>query len=252
MIRVITATHKPYWMPTDPLYLPLQVGRAGHLTFDIAGDDTGDHISGKNANYCELTGLYWAWKNLDVSYLGLDHYRRHFTLQRFSKRKQDVLSEADAREILKTTDVILPKKRHYIIETTYSQYAHAHHAVDLDVTRVILTEKYPEYVNAFDRVMKQRAGHRFNMFIMKRGLADQYCTWLFSVLFELESRLDIHDYTDNDKRVFGFVGERLLDVWLLKNGISYKELPYIFLDRQNWIDNGLRFIGRKIKGAKLT
>lgn len=246
MIRVITAAHKPYWIPKDPMYLPLHVGRACHPPFDIAGDDTGDNISEKNANYCELTGLYWAWKNLDASYLGLDHYRRHFTLHRFSKQKQDVLSEAEAREIFKTTDVILPKKRHYIIETNYSQYAHAHHAADLDVTRDILTEKYPEYVKTFDCVMRRRSGHRFNMFIMKRELADQYCTWLFSVLFELESRLDIRDYTDNDKRVFGFVGERLLDVWLIKNNIDYKDVPYIFMEKQNWFKKIIMFIGRKI------
>ena len=66
-------------MPSDICYLPLHVGKNGKEGFGYRGDDTGENISWKNPNYCELTGLYWAWKNLDVDYLGLVHYRRHFS-----------------------------------------------------------------------------------------------------------------------------------------------------------------------------
>lgn len=31
----------------------------------MIGDDTGDNISDKNREYCELTGIYWTWKNYD-------------------------------------------------------------------------------------------------------------------------------------------------------------------------------------------
>ena len=96
-----------------------------------------------------------------------------------------------AQRLLSQSDVLLPKPRHYWIETNYSQYAHAHHARDLDATREILAERWPEYLPAFDAGMKRTWGHRFNMFIMKRSLADAYCAWLFDVLFELEKRLDI-------------------------------------------------------------
>ena len=98
--------------------------------------------------------------------------------------------------------------------------------------------------------MKRTSGHRFNMFIMKRELCDQYCAWLFDILFELEKRLDITDYNDNDRRVFGFVSERLLDVWLETNGIKYKDIPYIFLEKENWITKGAAFIKRKLEGGK--
>ena len=57
-----------------------------------------ENISQLNPYYCELTGLYWAWKNLDCDYLGLVHYRRYFT-----KKNQFY------RENLKIDEVVLNK-----------------------------------------------------------------------------------------------------------------------------------------------
>ena len=287
-VKIIVATHKPYWMPEDPMYYPLQVGAEGKDPIGISGvkpdsvvdrpgddpdskksgsadakglsfhgdsgewflrDNTGDNISRKNANYCELTGLYWAWKNLDAQYIGLAQYRRHFSIKRGSKDRHDILTKEQAEQLLASSDVLLPIPRNYWIETNYSQYIHAHHAIDLDTTRQILAGRYPEYIPAYDRIMKKTTGHRFNMFIMKRDKADAYCTWLFDVLFELESRLDISEYSDNDKRVFGFVAERLLDVWLETNQIKYKDIPHIFMERTNWITKGAAFLKRKLQGG---
>ena len=249
-VKVIVASHKAYWMPSDELYVPVQVGAEGKEDLGFTPDNTGDNISAKNPNYCELTGLYWAWKNLPCDYLGLAHYRRHFTAIRGTDDRRDVLTIDQARDLLGHVDVLLPKKRNYLIETNYKQYIHAHHAIDLDETRRIIEEKYPEYLAAYDASMKRTKGHRFNMFIMKKDLADRYCTWLFDILFELEKRLDISEYSENDQRVFGFVAERLLDVWLDANEIKYKDIRYMYLERQNWIAKGVKFVMRKIKGKK--
>ena len=261
-IKVIVATHKKYWMPNDSMYLPVQVGAEGivddqgqSLDLGYTKDNTGDNISSKNANYCELTGLYWAWKNIDSDYMGLAHYRRHFTASAFAfiDKKERVITKAQLEKIIegnKEIEILLPKPRNYWIETNYSQYAHAHHAIDLDTTRIILQELYPEYVKAYDKSMKRTIGHRFNMFIMKSNIFDEYCSWLFDVLFELEKRLDISSYNKNDSRVFGFVSERLLDIWIETNGHKYKELPYVFMESQNWLVKGGNFVKRKIKGEK--
>lgn len=251
-IKVIVATHKKYWMPKDPLYVPIRVGAEGKEDmFGYTPDNTGENISHKNANYCELTGLYWAWKNLDCEYLGLAHYRRHFTMLNGTNDRRDVLSLDQARSLFSDIGVVLPTKRNYWIETNYQQYVHAHHAEDLDETRKILEERYPGYIPAYDSCMKKTTGHRFNMFIMKKEIADQNCAWLFDVLFELEERLDISTYSVNDKRVFGFVSERLLDVWLETNQIKYKDISYIFLEKQNWITKGINFILRKMNRKEL-
>ncbi len=247
-IKIIVATHKKYWMPSDPMYLPLHVGREGKEELGYIGDNTGDNISLKNNNYCELTGVYWAWKNLRADYIGVSHYRRHFVKKRIRGSKQKkVITQIQLEQILAKADIVLPKPRNYIIETNYSQYAHAHHAKDLDVTREIMREKYPEYVPSYDSYMKKTSGHRFNMFIMKRKYFDEYCAWLFDILFELESRLDISGYSKNDARVFGFVSERLLDIWLNAQNLAYTDVHVEFMETQNWLKKGGSFLKRKFR-----
>lgn len=239
-IKILIATHKPYWMPEDPVYLPVHVGAAGKASIGFQRDDEGENISARNPNWCELTGLYWAWKNLPCDVLGLAHYRRHF------KGASGALTADECARLLERADVILPKPRNYYIETSYSQYVHAHHPEDLNVTRAIIAERSPNYLEAWDKSMKSTKGHRFNMFIMKRELADRYCEWMFDILFELERRLDISAYSKYDARVFGFVSERLLDPWLLTNGIRHVEVPVLNLESQNWPKKICNFILRKI------
>ena len=246
-IKIIVAAHKPYRMPESEIYLPVHVGAEGKEPLGFQPDNEGDNISLKNPNYCELTGLYWAWKNLDAEYIGLAHYRRHFSNGRHSRDKwARVISKDELEAKLREYPVLLPKPRNYWIESTYSHYAHSHHAVDLDTAREIISEKYPEYLSAFDKVMNLPVGHRFNMFVMKKSYLDLWCSWLFDVLFELEKRLDISAYSQNDARVFGFVAERLMDVWLITNRVRYKDMPYVFMENQNWLKKGGAFLKRKL------
>lgn len=240
--RIVIAAHKPYPMPSGMAYLPVLVGAALRRREDTPPyqrDDEGENISARNANWCELTGLYWAWKNLKADAIGLVHYRRHF------KATPEKIAA-----LLDRHDIILPRKRNYFIETNYSQYAHAHHAIDLDLTRTILLGRHSECVQAFDRVMKRTGGHRFNMLVMKREVLDAYCTWLFDILFELERRLDISSYSTNDARVFGFVAERLLDVWLEATGRTFAELPVRNLESQHWPRKILAFLRRKFLSGR--
>ena len=237
---VIVASHKPYAIPPDGIYVPVQVGAAGKPTIPgFLRDDEGEGISGGNPSFCELTGLYWAWKNLKADALGLAHYRRHF------RGAHGIATGEELASLLSRHDAILPKPRNYFIETTYSQYVHAHHAADLDMTRAILAERHPEFVAAFDAAMKSTKGHRFNMFVMKRPVLDEYCAWLFDVLFELERRLDVSSYSAYDARVFGFVGERLLDVWIRAKGIKFAEMPVMHLEGQHWPAKVVNFLRRK-------
>ena len=247
-IKVIVATHKNYQMPQSDIYMPMQAGRAISNTVlsSCTGDDSGHNISSKNKNYCELTCLYWAWKNLNADYVGLSHYRRHFASNNKMDKWQRIAGREQVEQLLERYDAILPVKRNYYIETTYQQYIHAHNKQDLDKTENIIRQYYPQYLPAYQKVMEDTKGHRFNMMIMKKEVFDSYCQWLFDILFRLEECLDISQYSDYDKRVFGFVAERLLDVWVYTNKINYTELPVVNMEKQNWLKKGFNFIKRKM------
>lgn len=251
-LKMVVAVHKPCRLPQQDVFLPVQAGAAGKPPMlGMRRDDDGRSISEKNPHYCELTVLYWAWQNLDAEYIGLCHYRRYFALRTAGGDKWSRLAgRKELERALSKNGALLPKKRQYFIETTYSQYAHAHHACDLDMTREILAERWPDYLPAFNRVMHRTSGHRFNMFVMRRDILDSYCSWLFDVLFTLEERLDISEYSANDARVFGFVSERLLDVWLETWNVPYEELPVVFTEKQNWLKKGGAFLRRKFANKK--
>lgn len=248
-IKILVATHKKYWMPADDVYLPIHVGREGKEDLDYMGDNTGDNISEKNQNYCELTGLYWAWKNLDCEYIGLCHYRRYFAHKAKSNslkdKQQSILTKQDYEQLLQQYDVILPKKRNYYIETVRSQYEHAHNKRDLDEVENIIRQYYPSYIEAYEKVMSSRKLYIYNMFVMNKFMFDKYCTWLFDILFTLEKRIDIASYDKYNARVFGFLSERLFNVWLEKQQLKVKAMNVVFLEKIDWTKKGRDFLKRK-------
>ncbi len=248
-IKLLIATHKQYHFPNDTIYEPIHVGKSlTHNDFGYLGDDSGENISSKNQNFCELTALYWAWKNdyfKNVAYCGLVHYRRYFK-GALPFQKFFILSEEEIEHIFRTHDIILPRKRNYYIDTIYSHYANAHYVKDLDETRKILEDKYPGYLSEFDILMKQTKAHMFNMFIMKEEDYRLYCEWLFDILFELEKRVDISDYSPFQKRIFGFLSELLLNVWVAHQKLRVKEIPVVHLEGDNIFLKGISLIKRKL------
>ena len=251
--KIIVATHKKYDFPEDDIYMPLHAGKAlaQDLDLGIPGDDTGDNISSENRTFCELTCLYWAWKNLppDIEIVGLCHYRRYFAGS-LPFGKKSILSGAELEKLLAEVPVVVPTKRKYYIESNYSQYSHAHHEEDLRAVRNIFARKYSGYMGMYRRVMRATSGHRYNMFIMRRRIFDAYCSWLFEILFDLRAKLDISNYSDYDRRVFGFVGERLLDVWLSANHLASREVKVVNLESQHYFSKITSFLLRWITGGK--
>ena len=262
-IKIIIAAHKKYRMPKSDIYVPVHVGAEGkknqdgsELDLGYIKDNQGDNISAKNPYYCELTGIYYAWKNLDADYLGMVHYRRYFAGMK-NKRSKDpfdrIVTEDELNEFFKKCRIIVPKKRKYYIETLYSHYAHTHYAKHLDIVREIIADKCKEYLPEYDMVVNRTYGYMFNMMIMERELYDSYCEWLFEILFELEKKADKDELSAFQSRFYGRVSEIIFNVWLEHqissgkvNRTEIKELPFIYMEKINWWKKGTSFVKAKL------
>ncbi|XME02232.1 DUF4422 domain-containing protein [Lachnospiraceae bacterium C1.1] len=216
-------------------YRILHVGPNDNCKDDYLRDDCGDNISFKNKNFCELTGLYWIWKNAPEKaseITGLVHYRRFFTdsigdlLYTYFNIKPRILPYEKLEARLRDTDIILPMREH-IVRTLRQYYADIHVEEDLDITRKALEKLYPDYLTAFDEVMESHKYYYANMMICKRELLNKYCEWLFAIMDELEKDIDIAKYAGDkyQERVFGFISERLLQVWVLHKKLKVAEIP---------------------------
>lgn len=256
-MAIMIAAHKAYSFPVDGGYMPVHVGKQlSAVDLIIPGDNTGENISELNPYFCELTGLYWIWKNVRANYYGLVHYRRYFKPIRdkpvISVAGQDVAASEALLTLLGDADIVLSKKRNYWVESIERHYSHAHNISDLQALRVIMKECQPEYLPTLERVLKGRSLALYNMFVMPSERFDQYCSWLFSLLIPLKDRIPYQEYGPYQRRVFGFLAERLLNVWvehnIQKSRIRY--MPVINLEGENLLSKAKGLLSRKFFGTK--
>ncbi|MBQ9991108.1 MAG: DUF4422 domain-containing protein [Lachnospiraceae bacterium] len=217
-IHLFTITHKPFTPPGDSLYVPLHVGRANSQDLGYLGDHTGDSISALNSNFCELTGIYWLWKNYQKEdYVGICHYRRYLINEKGSIFTQNELEDLLSRyDILTTRLLTLP--------VPYREgFSANHHEKDLLALERILKEKYPEYHPVFHELVNSPHTYFGNIFVTSRENFDAYCEWLFTLLFALLKETDFTGYNNYQKRLFGFLSEFLQTVWIRNHQLSVCE-----------------------------
>ena len=174
-------------------------------------DNIGDNISNRNAQFCELTGLYWIWKHAKEDIVGLVHYRRHFTIPE------------DWKERMKhhDIDVILPLPL-YVAPSLEENFRSRHVGLNLDYMYEYFKESNPEDYENVSEFFKETALYSpCNMFIMRREVLDELCSWMFPILFAVaEKGGSLDDSYQN--RYPGFISERLLTYYFDKNRDKYK------------------------------
>lgn len=252
---IYVITHKDYkHIAKSNLYQTLLVGADQNKCNEdcLKDNDFEDNISYKNKSFCELTGLYWIWKRSKEDYIGICHYRRYFaTSGRFGRFH--LLTYKKAFEILKNNNIILPLRDQDLPKnagTIKEDFAYFHDANVWEKCEKIISEKTPELLNDFIWFENQKKGFYYNMMICKKELFDQYCEWLFPILFELEKQVDLSQYDAYNQRMFGFVAERLLNVWVHHQNYKIKELPVYFVDKPliEKISNKLHSIFKRNRG----
>ena len=229
-IRIYVAAHKRFQLPVkDIIYIPLQVGREGKEDLGYLPDNTGDQISVKNENYCELTGLYWIWKNISCDVAGLCHYRRYLMQDKkqivkgASYQGKEILSKDYIEKVMEEYDMILPDSSMSQYQNEYEHYKDHHQIKDLECCLQVIREQCPKYEDAFLWTLSSNLISMGNIMIAKKDLFDKYCEWLFSILFEVEKRSDLSNYDQYQKRIYGFLSERLLRTWVMMQDIKVRE-----------------------------
>lgn len=245
-VKILVCCHKPDVMVNKAPYYPIHVGKAkSNYDISIPGDNTGDNISEKNGSYCELTGMYWAWKNLkDIDVIGLCHYRRYFDYHNqckailpFTFFPTNLISQMDfsiPKNILSKVckgAIVVTRKKIYRFPI-YIDYCIQHYSDDFRIMTYVVKKTQPDSIKrAFYDVMVK--GHTLsicNMFLMNWSDFDSYCNWLFSLFNEIEQYSNISNYNSRQKRIYGFMSERLLNVWLMANKKDILYKPIVVFD----------------------
>lgn len=225
-MKIYMCCHKDYDI-IPPLCLPIQGGRAINPPIEkISGDDTGDNISEKNREYCELTVQYYAWKNIDEDYYGFCHYRRFFCFDRRVKKPYIAVgkitpknaellgNEQEIINLCQNYDVILPKSEDIGVSVQEHYISSKHHyKEDLQLFLDILNKTYPQLSDAAEEYLSQNRSYFCNMFIMKKDYFHEYCQMLFTLLSEYDSKKSLHGSFQDD-RTDGYLGERFVGIYL--------------------------------------
>lgn len=218
-LAVYVMTHGPECTWLDDYCIPMELGAVNrdNLRYATRDDEGDDNISEKNGLYNELTGLYWMWKNDNHEYVGLYHYRR-------------ICNHINKREIpslLKKYDFIISKQT-INKPNMATHYCHDHCKVDWDIMLEELNKLYPNYYNSASKVFSKRGFIPGNIFITTNKHLNEYCSWLFPLLENIENRLDISDgRTDYNKRAIGILGERLFNLYLFHNNYKLKHVQIL-------------------------
>ena len=249
--KILVCCHKKDIMADQEPYFPIQLGKSlTDVDLGITTDDTGDNISSKNHSFCELTGVYWAWKNLNnTDIIGLCHYRRYFDFhnncQRFkpyttyptsSFHKLNLSIPDHVIDNVYNGTIILPRKENYPI-SVLSHFNNGHSSFDMYVVKDIIKKNFDDkFSQAFWKTLViNNKMNICNMFIMNWDNFDLYCTWLFHILGKAEKRIDITKYSHHQQRLYGFLAERLLNVWIYAEKKKVKEYPMLLFSDETSI-----------------
>lgn len=193
----------------------------GREKFLIDETHSGDNIDGRNPWYCELTGLYWLWKNSDAYYVGLEHYRRYFESP---TQKRQRITVTEAQGILEKCDFIV------------TEYSHGSKYCALDWFN---DSKYIRHLSNFFDVLDKGDRDGFNMylrrheliqcnmFIGKRPAMEKWCAFIFPLLDRYTEK---YGMKESNRRMPGYFAEHLFGYWLEKEKVPLFKTPKIEME----------------------
>lgn len=218
----------PAWVQAIQVGAALTDERVAALT-----DDIGENISARNVNYCELTALYWIWKNrlagahvetahtsevIGIHAPSSDAYAGVYQYRRLLDINDAQLAHLAAYDV----DVVLP------YPTMCEPDIFEHHeryvkSSDWDAMVQALEELHPEYMETYHRIFKGNYMYNYNILLAKETVLCDYCAWLFPILERTEELSDPKGWERAD-RYIGYLGENLETLYFMHHAEDYKIL----------------------------
>ena len=222
----------------NEIFFPVRCGAVFDKRPDVSivGDNTGDNISERRETFCELTVMYWAWKNVEADYYGLCHYRRYMSF------RDDILPEdiygnvccdylndravsfygldnvSHIHDILSQYDFVYTDfdVSNDGFKNVYKQFSvlPTLDVKNLDVALDVLKEKYPQFMPYAKKYFEGKHLYPCLMFVMKRDIFNEWCEWIFDILFTLEKRMNITNYCLESQRTIAHIAERFFGVFI--------------------------------------
>ena len=178
-IKILICCHKPSKLPQDNIFLPIHVGASlsdtdlGIQRDDQLNGEPCDNISDKNRSFCELTAIYWAWKNIKkfypaLQYIGLNHYRRLFAfnetrvtgngIPKDVKNIVDYKLDTTKIEYWLSANKVITTPRAYLKTSLAGSYEHCHNSSDLRIIHDIIRDPVNEVLD-LDQIAQAIAGN---------------------------------------------------------------------------------------------
>ena len=234
-LKIFVATTQILGITLPKNYQAIFLGNAKtDVPQDYIRELKGDTIVEKNPFFCELTGMYYVWKNCDLpDYIGFCHYRRYLNIADHPDVNQWTKCAATDKvpTLLRDADFILPKATTYDNDyTVEKQYDVYHRKEDFDTVREVIAERCPKYLAAFDEVAASDTAYLNNIFVTTREHFARYMEWLFDILLHAEKLIAVPYDEPYQRRLFGFLAERLLNVYLRHNKLRVVERQLLKLE----------------------
>ncbi len=165
-------------------------------------DDEGDNISIKNHMYCEMSAVYWIWKNEKHDWVGIEHYRRHLLV-----RPEMIKPGIDA--FLPLPYLCYPNEasqfRRFINEKVFNSFLRA------------LSELHPENIESYRAIIYGKYQYTYNLICARWDVFDEYCSWFFNITEYMEKTMGEEVPDLKETRAFSYIAEVLTNIFFLSN-----------------------------------
>ena len=183
-----------------PYEMPIQAGASlTDISMTELKDNTGNNISDKNRMYCEMSAVYWIWKNTNHDWIGIEHYRRHLLV------KPEMLSD-DVDAIMPLPYICYPHEMAQFLRFTTENV--------LNAMLKTLKELHPDEYEDYYKILYGKYQYTYDLVCARRYVFDNYCRWFFEITEHMEKMGDeVPELIET--RAFSYVAEVLTNLYFM-------------------------------------